>query len=349
MNRQQFISFFFIALLVYVVYQVLLIFSPFFKAIFWSCVLTFAFYPLYVRLKRAIPRETPAALTMTAIILLVVIPPIVMLLITLTSQAVDLYQATSDYVRSGGIIRLVEEIRSWGFTRNIEEKIVQWEPLQENLTSWLLTTSRSVGNIAAGQAAIWTKNVFFLGLNLVFMAVLIFIFLKDGQTIYQYIYDILPLEEKHKRPVVERMNETFSAVIRGQLVTGLTQAVIAGLVFWILEIPAPILFATFTFLAALIPIVGASTVWGPLVVYLLTIDKTPQAIILFVFGALVISLIDNFMKPILIGEKTRLPYFLLFFGILGGLKLYGIAGIFIAPVVLSIFFALIKIYQEKTW
>jgi predicted PurR-regulated permease PerM len=72
-----------------------------------------------------------------------------------------------------------------------------------------------------------------------------------------------------------------------------------------------------------------------------------KAVILFVFGAFVISVIDNVMKPALIGEKTRLPYFLLFFGILGGLKLYGLMGIFIAPVVLSLFFALVKIYQEK--
>jgi predicted PurR-regulated permease PerM len=80
---------------------------------------------------------------------------------------------------------------------------------------------------------------------------------------------------------------------------------------------------------------------------LITLGRHGKAAILFIFGALVISLIDNLMKPALIGERTRLPYFLLFFGIFGGIKLYGLMGIFIAPVVLSLFFALVKIYQEK--
>jgi predicted PurR-regulated permease PerM len=85
------------------------------------------------------------------------------------------------------------------------------------------------------------------------------------------------------------------------------------------------------------------------VIYLLSIHEPVRAAILFIFGVLVISLLDNVIKPAVIGEKTKLPYFLLFFGILGGLKLYGFMGIFVAPVVLSLFFALIQIYQEKNW
>ena len=109
-------------------------------------------------------------------------------------------------------------------------------------------------------------------------------------------------------------------MIRGQLLTSFTQSVVAGTVFWILGLPLPVFFAILTFITALIPVVGASAVWIPLAVYLATHDAMSKAIMLTVFGLLVISLIDNVMKPAIIGEKTRLPYFLLFFGILGGLK-----------------------------
>ena len=179
------------------------------------------------------------------------------------------------------------------------------------------------------------------------MTFLLFIFLKDGEKIYRFIYEIAPLERKNKQPLFGQINDTFSAVIRGQLLTSLTQALVAGVIFWFLGLPLPVLFAAVTFITSMIPVVGASAVWLPLVVYLLTLGQQGRALVLFVFGVLVISLIDNLMKPALIGEKTRLPYFLLFFGILGGIKLYGLMGIFIAPVILSLFFALVKIYQEK--
>jgi len=348
MTREQFISLFFIALLIVVIHQICLIFSPFFRAIFWSGILAFGFYPLYGRLRRALkPRETLAAFLMTLGIFLLVVPPVILLAINLTGQAVDLYQGASAYIREGRLEQLVEQIRSIALVQRIEVSLFQWEPLKQNVADWLLNSTRAIGNFAAAQAGTVTKNILLVALNTVLMTVLLFIFLKDGEKIYQFLYDIAPFEEKNKKSLFKQVNETFAAVIRGQLLTSLTQAVVAGFVFWILGLPVPILFAALTFLIALIPVLGASGVWFPLVIYLVTLQQYGKAIVLFFFGTLVISLIDNLMKPALIGEKTKLPYFLLFFGILGGLKLYGLMGIFIAPVILSLFFALTKIYQEK--
>jgi len=348
MTREQFISLFFIALLIVVIHQICLIFSPFFRAIFWSGILAFGFYPLYGRLRRALkPRETLAAFLMTLGIFLLVVPPVILLAINLTGQAVDLYQGASAYIREGRLEQLVEQIRSIALVQRIEVSLFQWEPLKQNVADWLLNSTRAIGNFAAAQAGTVTKNILLVALNTVLMTVLLFIFLKDGEKIYQFLYDIAPFEEKNKKSLFKQVNETFAAVIRGQLLTSLTQAVVAGFVFWILGLPVPILFAALTFLIALIPVLGASGVWFPLVIYLVTLQQYGRAIVLFFFGTLVISLIDNLMKPALIGEKTKLPYFLLFFGILGGLKLYGLMGIFIAPVILSLFFALTKIYQEK--
>ena len=348
MTRDQFISLLFLALLLFVVYQLSLILSPFFRAIFWSAILAFGFYPLYGKLKlRLKTHETVAALVMTVLIFLLVVPPVVLLLLNLATQAIELYQSAATYVSEGQLEKLIDQIRSTAFIQKIEVQIFQWEPLKENVAAWFLKSTRAIGQFAAVQAGTLTKNLLLVSLNTFLMSVLLFVFLRDGEKIYDFIYQIAPLEPGTKKSVFAQVNDTFSAVIRGQLLTSLTQAIVAGVIFWVLGLPVPVLFAAVTFLAAMIPVIGASAVWLPLVIYLVMQLQYTKAIILFLFGALVISLIDNLMKPALIGEKTRLPYFLLFFGILGGIKLYGLMGIFIAPVILSLFFALTKIYQEK--
>lgn len=347
MKRDQFISLFFVALLIFVVYQVFLILSPFFKAFFWSGILAFAFYPLYCRLRAFMKNETWSALLMTVLIFLIVVPPVVYILMNISGQAIELYQRASDYVRGGGIERLIEDFRNFGPIKSIQEKVVAWEPLKKSLTDWLLSTARFVGNYTAGQAGNFTKNILLILLNVSLMAFLIFVFLKDGEKIYGFIYQIAPLEERNKRQIAVRINETLAAVLRGQLVTALVQSLMATLIFWVLNVPLALLFGILTFLMSLVPILGAMSVWLPWVIYFFIEHQIAKAVILFLFGSLVISLVDNILKPALIGEKTKLPYFLLLFGILGGIKLYGFLGIFLAPVVLSLFFVLVKIYQEN--
>ena len=348
MTRDQLISLCFIALLVFVIFQFFLILSPFVRAIFWSAILAFGFYPVYERWRRWLkPHETLAAASMTGIVFLLVIPPVLTVMLNVAGQAIELYHSATAYIREGQLEKLINEIRSISAIQNLEARLFQWEPLKEIITAWILGGTRFVGNFATAQAATITKNLLLVALNTVLMTFLLFVFFKDGEKIYDFIYQIAPLEEKNRKYIFKQINETFSAVIRGQLLTSLTQALVAGIIFWVLGIPLSIFFAAITFLTSMIPVAGASAVWLPLVIYLITIHRYGKAAILFVFGTLVISIIDNIMKPALIGERTKLPYFLLFFGILGGIKVYGLMGIFIAPVVLSLFFAMTKIYQEK--
>ena len=348
MTRDQLISFFFIVLLLFVVYEIFRIFSIFYRAIFWGGILAFGFYPVYEKLKRALKtRDIVSGALMTLVIFLVVVPPVILMLINLAGQAIELYQSVSSYVREGGLEKLIEQIRTIGFVQNLEERLFQWEPLKKATADWILHGARAVGNFGTVQAGRITKNFFFVALNVVLTFALVFVFLVDGEKIYRFIYRIAPLEERNKKYIFGQINETFSAVIRGQLLTSLTQALLAGIAFWALGLPAPIFFAGVTFLATMIPIVGASSVWVPFVIYLVTLAEYHRAVILLILGTLVISLVDNFLKPALIGEKTKLPYFLLFFGVMGGIKIYGLMGIFIAPVVLSLFFALVRIYQQK--
>lgn len=348
MTREQFISVFFLALLGFVVIEVFKIFSVFYRAMFWAGILAFAFYPLHERLRKMfrLNRSFSAAI-MTVVIFLVVIPPVLFILGNLMNQAIEVYQSVSDYVRNGGLEQTIERVREIPIVHEMENKVFQWEPVKESVAAWVFSSAQKVGNFGAVQIGQITKNFLFVVLNLFLTFVLVFVFLVEGDRIYRFFYEVAPLEEKNKRYIANLVNETFAAVIRGQLVTSMTQGIVAGVIFWLLGLPVPAFLGAATFLSTMIPVAGASFVWVPLVIYLFVAGSYAKAVILLILGALFISVIDNVIKPALIGEKTKLPYFLLFFGVMGGIKMYGLMGVFIAPVVLALFFALIRIYQQK--
>ncbi|MFH0985590.1 MAG: AI-2E family transporter [Candidatus Omnitrophota bacterium] len=348
MKREQFISFFFIGILAYIIYQVFNIFAPFFTAIFWAAILSFAFYPLYEKLRGRFPRQKNSIpIIMTVGVFLVVVPPLIFVILNMTTQIIEFSQWAYGYVRDGKLEQLVEQIRGLPWFQNIQTHIGGSQTLKDTLSSWLLGTTKNLGNLAAAQAGTFTRNIFFILLNVFFMSFLTFVFFKHGERIYNFIYEIAPFEPDTKKALFKQIHETFVAVIRGQLLTSVTQATVAGILFTALGVPLPLFFTFLIFLTSLIPILGAASVWVPIAIFLAIQHLYVKAIILAVVGALGISLLDNIMKPAIIGEKTKLPYFLLFFGIMGGMKFYGLMGIFLAPVVLSIFFALIKIYREK--
>jgi len=348
MKREHFISYFFIIALVFIIYLVFKIFSPFCSAIFWSAVLAFALYPLYEPLRNRFPNQTNlTAAVMTFLVFIVIILPLAMILVNVTTQAIETSQWVYNYIHDGKLETLIENIRATSWIQKAETRIVQWDLLKQNLTSWLSTAAKNAGNYTALQVGTFTKNIFFFLLNFFFMFFLTFVFFKHGKNIHNFIYHVTPFEKATKDSLFLQINDTFTAVIRGQILTSFAQAFTAGVTFWLLGIPVPVFFAFLLFMTSLIPILGAASVWVPLVVYLFLSQFYLKALILGVIGFFVISLLDNIMKPAIIGKRTKLPYFLLFFGIMGGLKFFGLMGIFLAPVVLSLFFALIKIYREK--
>ena len=350
MTRNQFITYCFIALLFFVVFQVLLILSPFKNAIFWAGIFAFGFYPIYARLKKKMPgRGTLSAFLMTLLIILMVVVPIILILVNVVKEAIQLSQFIYEFIRAGKLEQMISDIRHIHWVEKLETRVTAWEPVQQNLTNTALNLSKNLGNYAASQLATFTKNILFISVNAFFMFFMLFMFFKDGEAAYNFIYHIAPLEEKTKKAIFGQINETLAAVLRGQILTSLTQAVLLGIIFAVLGLPLPIFFAAVTFILAMIPVAGAATVWLPFTIYLALNQHYQKAIILGLLGLFGISMVDNIIKPLLIGEKTKLPYFLLFFGILGGIQLYGLVGIFLAPVVLSLFFALVKIYQEREW
>ncbi|HTL70683.1 MAG TPA: AI-2E family transporter [Candidatus Eisenbacteria bacterium] len=339
---------FFVVLLLFVLSQVVLILSPFLQPLFWATILAFAFYPIHVKVRRSLNgRENLAAAATTSMIVLAFVPLLLFTVVSLAAESVKLYSGVLTFLQENRQEAMLAHLRGLPLVQRLEDVAFRWGVVRENYREWLTGSLASAGNYAAMHAAQIARGALLAPFHFFLTFFLLFFLLRDGGRIYRFLYEITPMEEENKRDVFSQVTGTFEAVIRGQLLTAMAQALLAGVIFWSLGVPLPILFAALTFLAALIPLFGAPLVWFPLSVYLFLQVSHAKAAALFLLGAFGISLVDNFLKPILIGEKTKLPYLLLFLGILGGMQIYGLMGIFLAPTFLSLFFVVIKIYREK--
>jgi predicted PurR-regulated permease PerM len=342
-NQKQIVVIFFFALLIFVSWQLVAIFSPFLQAFFWAAILSFAFYPLHLAIRKRIGRPVLASLLTTFIVIGVVILPSLFVLINLITQTLEIYQ----YLSRGGLTQIMDTVRNVGGLQASYERLMHYEWVAAYLRDIPYRMTRVFGDASTAFFATATKNTLLIIFNFCVTLFMIFFMTRDGEKVYKFIYEITPFDDKDRRMIFAKMNDTFASVIRGQFLTSLAQGTLTGLTFLFLGLPAPYFIGFVTFVSSLIPVIGASGVWIPFTLYLLIQQEFTKGITLLVVGTLVISLADNFIKPALIGERIKMPPFLLFFGILGGLRLYGMMGMFLGPLLMTLFYVLVTIYRDK--
>lgn len=340
------VTVFFIAILLFISFHFLLILSPFSGPILFAAILAFAFYPLRTTVRRAVPNDTAASLITTLLVLAAVVPMAVWAAGKMSDEGARGVQWLTNWIREKEYIGFIDWLSGLPIVDRARSTGL-FDRLKEGLGGWMTDSLASWGKIAASQAAQITKNVLVLALNAILAVFFFFVFLNDGGKIVDFFYRIMPLEEDSKKEVLRQMRETFAAVIHGQVLSAFIKSAILGITFWIMGLPLPVFFAAVTFFASLLPILGAAAVWFPFVVYLVVQQDFTRAGILFGIGAVPINLVDNIIQPLVIGQRSGLPYALLLLGVIGGMAQYGVFGIFIGPVVMSLFFVLIKIYLRQ--
>ena len=232
MKQEQIVFYFFVGFFIFILYQLVLIFSPFFPAISWAGILAFAFYPVYQKIQRFQRINTSlAALAATAIVILIVVIPATSISVSLMREAIELYYRVSDYISAGNLERLIEQIRRAATTEWAQKLWLIWNPYEKDVSQLILEGARRIGNFSALELAAFTKNLFVWVFNFILIAFLLFFFFRDGKSMYEFVYQMVPMAKKNKVVLSTRINETFSAVIRGQFVTCIVQGVLAGLAF----------------------------------------------------------------------------------------------------------------------
>jgi predicted PurR-regulated permease PerM len=189
-------------------------------------------------------------------------------------------------------------------------------------------------------------NLVVLAVKFILMLLTLFFVFRDGEAFYHWVRTTIPLSTGQQAQVFDRLAGTVTAVMYGIGIAAIVQGTLSGLAYWILGVPFPAFWGLLTAVVAPIPLGGTGLIWAPAGIYLIVTDSWVRGAILLGWGALVVSTFDNVLKTLLISERTRLPALLLFFSILGGLKAYGVLGIFLGPLLLSLVITSIQLYRE---
>ncbi|MGH7859851.1 MAG: AI-2E family transporter, partial [Candidatus Binatia bacterium] len=346
-SREHLFTAFFFLVFAFLLYQVYLVFSGFFEAAMWAAILALVFHPVYRAVLRRLQRPGIASAAVTLLIYLMVVLPAFGLGGVAVQQSQRLYALVRQKVESGEARRWAEEARWSRAVRVVERALPGQIGRQIDVADLGLQASKAATQYIVGQLGGIARNLLSFVVSFFLMMVMLFFFFRDGERLYLALRDLIPMEAEHKDAIFSRFYETLAAVVQGLTLTAVAQGFLAGLAFWTLGIPFALLLALASALASFIPIGGAALVWVPVLIYLLTQELWWRALAMLVWGSLVISLADNVVKPLVIGTRIRIPTLFLFFGILGGLQVYGVLGVFLGPALLATIVAVVRIYREE--
>jgi len=319
---------------------------PFYDAVFWAVVLAILFTPLHRRLSLLLPgHPNLAALLMLGLCLLVVILPMTLLSLSLIQQASHIYEL----LRSGQLDlgayfkQIIAALPTWAVEWLARLELTSMEAVQQKLS----TVAVQASQLIATRALNIGQNTFQFLISLGIMLYLLFFLLRDGASLVVRMRDAVPLNELHKHHLVLKFTTVIRATVKGNVLVAASQGLLGGFIFAVLGIQGAVFWGVLMAFLSLLPAVGAGLIWGPVAIYFLATGATGQAIILTAFGVGVIGLVDNVLRPILVGKDTKMPDYVVLISTLGGMSLLGINGFVIGPVIAALFMATWDIFTAE--
>lgn len=346
-DRHRIFQLFFFGTFGLVAWQLHRIVSPFYFALAGAALLGLVVYPFHERLaKRTKLGANASAAATTVLVLLIVVLPLLSACWVAVRQATKLAPVVSAWMHEKRGLPLAEILpervsESWArISSSLKERGI--DP-QENLVAALEQLSRSVTGLAGAAL----KNLVFFFFQVGILVFSLFFILRDGAKVFRRAVELVPMPDEHKTALLDRLQKTILAVLRGIFIVAGVQGLLAMLGFLVLGVPFAVLLGLVTALFAPIPFVGTGAVWVPVAAGLMLSGSFQQAVGVVVWCALVVGMADNLLRPILIGAEAKLPILFLFFGMLGGLRVYGFAGLLVGPVVVALFLAFVDIYRRE--
>lgn len=316
-----------------------LMLRPFMGVLAWAIVLVIVFYPVHKEIARRIQRRSLSALISCVLVVLVVVLPLTVLAVAVGQELgkvvpnlpSNLSQVFSQQPavlgRLSGWVQGRFGINLAGFQDFFIQQF-------RNASEGLLGASFSLaGNIVSGIV-----KAFFVIFTMYYL-------FRDGDKIVNRLPDAMPLSREQSEAIILRTQQVVSASVYGVVTIAALQGFLGGIAFWILGIPSPVLWAVLMAFVCMIPVAGSFLVWLPLSIYLMLKGYWTRALLLILWGALVISTLDNFLRPKLVGNQTKLHELFIFFSVLGGISVFGLLGLVLGPVVLAITLGLLQTFR----
>jgi len=319
-----------------------LMLRPFLGVLAWAVVLVIVFYPVHKKIASRIGRRGWSALVSCVLVVLVVVLPLAVLVAAVIQELTkvvpnlpaNLSQVFSQQPAILGRLSQWVQARFGLDILGFQDFFIQQ---LRNVSEGLLGASFSlVGNIVSSIV-----KAFFVIFTMYYL-------FRDADKIVNKLPDAMPLDREQSEALIFRTQQVVSASVYGVMTIAALQGLLAGLAYWILGIPSPILWAVLTAFVCMIPIAGSFLVWAPLAIYLIATGHWTKAVLLVIWGALVISTIDNFLRPKLVGTQTKLHELFIFFSVLGGISVFGLLGIVLGPVVLAITLGLLQTFSRAS-
>jgi predicted PurR-regulated permease PerM len=346
MKKEQLFNLLFLAVVFLAFYLLYRILAPYLVTLAWATILTILLHPLFKRLTKAFKQQRGvAAITMTIIVIVVIIIPSGFLLNLIAREVLDIYNYSEAFVREGKHIAFFEGMKKVSLFQRIWEVLDRnFDMSQVNLNTLLLENLRKLSVYVAGQASKFIRSLSTGIFKFFLMTVALFFLFRDGEQLMEKIKALIPFSTTEREKILKRIVDMIHATIYGGVVVALVQGGLGGLGFLMVGLPSPLFWGTVMAFLSFVPIVGTALVWFPAVVILFAQGAYLKGVVLLVWGMIIVSLSDNFLRPILIGGRTQVHILLLFFGILGGLRVFGFLGLIAGPLVITICLALIDIY-----
>jgi predicted PurR-regulated permease PerM len=320
---------------------------PFYGAVLWGTITAIMFAPLYRRLLKLNPhKRNLSALATLLIIIVMVILPLTLITMALLQEATSVYEG----IQSGELNfaryfhQVFDALPTWATNLLARFGLTNLGAVQQKLSLGLTAGSQFLTTqiINIGQ------NTFNFVVSLFIMLYLLFYLLRDGDELLRRIKEAVPLRADQKRALFDKFTVVIRATVKGNIVVAIVQGVLGGLIFWFLGIHAPLLWAVLMTFLSLVPAVGAGLVWLPVAIFFLITGAALYGLVLIAYGVLVISVVDNILRPILVGKDTKLPDYVVLISTLGGISIFGINGFVLGPVIAAMFMAVWHIFAAKT-
>jgi len=346
MNSPQLQRGVFLALLAIVTVAFLWVLMPFFGAVLWGVALAILFTPLYKRLLKQMPgRHNAAALSTLTICLFIVILPLAMVGVSLVQEIVQVTQN----IRSGQINfaayfqQILNALPQWLLSLFDRFNLGDMEAWQARISAGAAQGSQLI----AGQALTIGQNTFDFVISFFVMLYLLYFLVRDGSSLSKMMREAVPLAKPHTHYLLNKFTTVIRATVKGNVAVAIAQGAIGGIAFWLLGVQGALLWAVLMAFLSLLPAVGAALIWGPVAIYYLATGHFWQGGILIFVGVFVIGLVDNILRPVLVGKDTQMPDYIVLMSTIGGMAIFGINGFVIGPVIAALFMAAWSLFIES--
>jgi predicted PurR-regulated permease PerM len=323
----------------YLTYEIM---SPFFTAIAWSIVISITFYPVFAFISRRVRIRAIAAAMTVILILIVLIGPITYLTLMLIDE-VQIVAAKINDSNLGSLKEVVQKMNSTVLFEKIRvytggQYLVSEKVIMENV--------QKMGKGLIKEFSIRISNILAAIIDFIFVLFTTFFLFKDGPGLLSKTKDYMPFNEEQKERIAGQIKDMIVSTVYGGVIVAIIQGILGGIAYAFMGIEAPVMWGMAMSVMSFVPLLGTFAIWGPTSLYLVIEHNYTQGIGLFLFGVFVISMVDNILKPLIIGSRTKMPTIIILFSVLGGIKLFGVIGLIMGPLITAVFISVFEIFRR---